>query len=85
MEERTGGYVIRRKIIRTEDPRFPSGYRDALHFGYRDGRGTILRSDNENQTIGRHERHTPDGIEAIEFPGMLALRDRFMREIEDLP
>jgi hypothetical protein len=53
-------------------------------YGYTDGRGTILRYDNENETIGRHERHTREGVEVIEFPGMMELRDRFMTEIEDL-
>jgi len=85
VEDRERNRVIRRKIYRTDDPKFPSGYRYALHYGYTDGRGTILRYDNENQTPGRHERHTPDGIEEIEFPGMLALRDRFLTEIEDRP
>lgn len=84
-EERDGEYVIRRKIFQTDDPKFPSGYRYALHYGYIDGRGTILRYDNENQTLGRHERHTPEGVEEIDFPGMLELRDRFLEEIEDQP
>lgn len=85
VEDRIGSRVIRRKIIRTEDPQYPSGYRSALHYGYTDGRGTILRYDNENRTTGRHERHTVDGIETIEFPGMMSLRDRFIDEIERLP
>lgn len=38
--------------------------------------------DNENRTPGRHERHSPDGVETIEFPGMLELREQFMTEIE---
>ena len=84
-EDRTGETVIRRKIYRTDDPQYPSGYRYALHYGFLDGQGVILRYDNENQTPGRHERHTPDGIDAIEFPGMIELRDRFLNEIQDLP
>lgn len=82
VEDRIGDRVIRRKIIRTDDPQYPSGYRYALHYGYTDGRGTILRYDNENQTPGRHERHTRDGVDEIDFPGMMALRDRFHDEIE---
>ena len=85
VEDRVGNRVIRRKVIRTDDPQYPSGYRYALHYGFTDGRGTILRYDNENRTIGRHERHTTDGLEAIEFPGMMALRNRFLGEIESLP
>ena len=84
-ENWTGGRVIRRKIIRTGDPQYPSGYRYALHYGYVDDRGTILRYDNENRTPGRHERHTEDGITEIEFPGMLELRDRFLRKIDYQP
>lgn len=83
-EERDRAQVVRRKIIRTDDSQFPSGYHYALHYGYTDGRGTILRYDNENKTPGRHERHTSEGVEEIEFPGMLDLRDRFLDEIEDL-
>ena len=64
-EERDGTHVIRRKIFRTDDPKFQSGYRYALHYGYTDSRDTILRYDNENQTRGRHERHRPETIEAI--------------------
>lgn len=84
-EERVGDTVIRRRIIETDDPQYPSGFRYSLHYGYTDGRGTILRYDNENETVGRHERHTPGGIEKLEFPGMVELRDRFLGEVEDLP
>lgn len=77
--------VVRRKIHRTEDELYPSGFRYALHYGYTDGRGTLLRYDNENQTPGRHERHRGETVERIEFPGMVQLRDRFLAEIEELP
>jgi hypothetical protein len=83
VETRTGAYVIRRRIIKTADPQYPSGYRYSLHYGYIDGRGTILRYDNENETPGRHERHSEEGVETIEFPGMMTLRDRFIQEVED--
>ena len=85
VEDRVGTRVIRRKVIQTDDPHYPSGYRYALHYGYTDGRGTILRYDNENRTPGRHERHTADDVTAIDFPGMMALRDRFLVEVEGLP
>ena len=84
-EEREGTRVIRRKILRTDDPKFPSGYRYALHYGHTDDRGTILRYDNENQIAGRHERHTSEAIEEIEFPGMMELGDRFPEEIGENP
>ena len=66
-------------------PAVPGGYRYALHYGYTDGRGTILRYGNENETPGRHERYTPNGVEEIDFPGMVDLRDRFLNEIEEHP
>lgn len=85
VEDRIGDRVVRRRIIRTDDPQYPSGYRYTLHYGYTDGRGTILRYDNENETPGRHEQHTPDGVEAIDFPGLMTLRSRFIEEIDSLP
>ena len=85
VEDRVGDRVIRRKIIQTDDPQYPSGYRYALHYGYTDGRGTILRYDNENETAERHERHTPDDIDTITFPGMMTLRNQFIEEIDSLP
>ena len=81
VETRVDDHVIRRKIIRTDDPLYPSGYRYALHYGYTDGRGTILRYDNENETPGRHECHSSDTVTEIEFPGMVTLRDQFLSEI----
>lgn len=85
VEDRIGDRVVRRKIIKTDDRQYPCGYRYSLHYGYVDGRGTILRYDNENETIGRHERHTTDGVEEIEFPGMMELRERFLEEVENEP
>lgn len=82
VEDRVGDRVTRRKIIRTDDEKFPSGYRYSLHYGFTDGRGTILRYDNENQTPGRHEKHTPDDVTKIDFPGMIELREQFLEEIE---
>lgn len=81
VEDRAGARVIRRKIYRTDDDTYPSGYRYALRHRYVDGRGVILRYDNENRTPGRHEKHTPGGVEAIEFPGMVPLRDRFLEAV----
>lgn len=82
VESKTETRVIRRRIIKTDDAQYPSGYRYSLHYGYIDGRGTILRYDNENETAGRHERHSAEGVETIEFPGMMALREQFIQEVE---
>ena len=83
-EERTATTIMRVKIYETDDPKYPSGWRYALHYRYRDGRSVVRRYDNENETPGRHERHTPDGVTEIEFPRMLKLRDRFIDEIESM-
>lgn len=85
VENRVDNRVIRHKIIKTDDPQYPSGYRYALHYGYTDGQGTILRYDNENETVGRHECHTVDDVTKIEFPGIMPLRDRFIEEIKHQP
>lgn len=85
VEDRIDNRVIRRKITKTENQQYPSGYRYALHYGYTDGRGTILRYDNENETPGRHERHTTDDVTETEFPGMMELRDRFFEELDHQP
>jgi hypothetical protein len=51
VEDRDGNLVVRRKIYRTDDPKFPTGYRYALHYGYTDGRGTF--SDTTTRTRRR--------------------------------
>lgn len=50
-----------------------------MHYGTRAG-DTLLRYDNSH---GRHERHTPDATEEIEYPGIAALYRRFLDEIEN--
>lgn len=68
-------------IRRTEDQQYPSGWDYSLHYGVIGGE-TILRYDNAHERTKGHERHTPDGTEEIEFPGMGALLDRFQREVD---
>lgn len=84
--ERTHGpeYVESVTIIRTRSEDYPSGWNYSLHYGEIGGR-TLLRYDNAHERSKGHERHTPDGVKAIEFPGMEALYRRFQREIKDLP
>lgn len=79
-EIRRGDTVEAVTIRRTSDPKYPCGWRYALHFGTLDGE-TILRYDNAHEPTKGHERHTSNGIEEVEFPGMLELFDRFQREI----
>jgi hypothetical protein len=77
-----GAYVESVTIIETDDTdTYPSGWKFNLHYGTLDGE-TLLRYDNAH---GTPERHTPDGTEEIDFPGMQALYQRFTDEIADLP
>lgn len=75
-------YVVAVTIRRTGDRNYPSGWDYGLHLGRVGGR-TLLRYDNAHERTKGHERHTPDGVEEIEFSGMLGLYERFKREVED--
>jgi len=54
VEDRTAEFVIRRKIYRTDDPQYPSGYRYALHYGFSTVRasfsGTTTRTAHPDAT-----------------------------------
>ncbi|MEY7849283.1 DUF6516 family protein [Natrarchaeobius sp. A-rgal3] len=75
------GYVVDVTIRQTEDEKYPSGWDYGLHLGEVGG-DTILRYDNAHERTKGHEHHTHDGVEIIEFPGMLTLYDQFKRETE---
>jgi len=77
------GYVVDVTIRQTTDSTYPSGWSYSLHFGEVGG-DTILRYDNAHERTKGHECHTRDDVEIIEFPGMLTLYDRFIREVEEL-
>ena len=76
-ENRVESVVIRR----TDDPKYPCGWDYAFHYGVIGGE-TLLRYDNAHERTKGHERHTPDGTERIEFPGMDVLVERFGREVD---
>lgn len=78
------GHVESVTIIRTDAEVYPSGWKYSLHYGEIGGQ-TLLRYDNAHEPSKGHERHTPGGVETIDFPGMEPLYRRFRREIEDLP
>ena len=61
----------------------PNGWDYGLHLGEVGG-NTTLRYDNAHERTKGPERHTQDGVEIIEFPGMLTLYDRFKREAEEM-
>ncbi|MCY4732444.1 hypothetical protein KY092_17995 [Natronomonas gomsonensis] len=77
------GYVVDVTIRQTADDTYPSGWDYALHLGEVGG-DTILRYDNAHERTKGHERHTRNDIETIQFPGMLALYDRFKHETEEM-
>ena len=64
--------------------KYPCGYDYALHYGTIEGE-TLLRYDNAHEQHKGYERHTPEGIAEIEFPGMAELIRQFESEIEELP
>lgn len=84
LTEKDGEYVTHIRVRRTDSENYPCGYDYALHYGTIEG-DTLLRYDNAHETQKSHERHTADGVEEIEFPGMEALIERFEREIDELP
>ena len=86
------GMFIRVMIRRTPDAAYPSGWRYALHYGAVAPNavdrptlddGTIRRYDNAHEDTKGHELHVaPDPKpQAVEFPGMVELYDRFWDEI----
>lgn len=77
------GYVVDVTIRRTDAETYPSGWDYSLHLGQVGG-DTVLRYDNAHERTKGHERHVRDGVELIEFPGMLSLYDRFKREAAEL-
>lgn len=79
-----GKYVEHVRIRRTEDEQYPSGWDYALHYGTVDG-DTLLRYDNAHERRNGHDRHTPDGVETVAFPGMAELLERFQNEVDELP
>lgn len=75
------GYVVDVTIRKTTDDSYPSQWSYSLHLGEVGGE-TLIRYDNAHEQTKGHERHTPDGVEKIDFPGMLVLYERFKREVE---
>jgi len=82
--EKIGEYVLHVRVRETDAEAYPCGYDYALHYGTTDGE-TLLRYDNAHERTKGHERHTVDGDERIEFPGMYELVRRFYAEVEELP
>lgn len=79
-----GRYVESVTVVETDSSAYPSGWKYSLHYGSLDGE-TLLRYDNAHERSRGHDRHTPDGVQTIAFPGMAPLYDQFEAEIEELP
>lgn len=83
------GTVIRAFTRRTSKPSYPSGWAYALHYGMQKpgpprtlSDGTIRRYDNAHENTKGHELHVADQpTQIIQFPGMIALWERFWSEI----
>lgn len=78
-----GSYVVDVTIRIVDEDNYPSGWDYSLHLGTLDGE-TILRYDNAHERTKGHERHERGEVERIEFPGMLALYERFKRHVEEM-
>jgi hypothetical protein len=81
-DEREDGAIERVFIRSTTDASYPSGWRYSLHYGTTDGK-TILRYDNAHEDTKGHERHVDEKADTIDFPGMMELYGRFLREVEE--
>lgn len=84
------GAVVRVFCMRTADEAYPSGWAYKLHYGAIEpdpprtlADGTIRRYDNSHEDTKGHELHVaPDPTpETVDFPGMVALWERFWGEI----
>lgn len=75
-----GNLVESVTVRKTDDAKYPSGWDYSLHFGSVEG-DLIVRYDNAHERTKGHERHTADGTEEFDFPGMFELLARFQREV----
>jgi len=76
-----GDEIVRIRVLRVpESERFPEGIKYGFHYGRKDGDDPMLRYDNHH---GVHERHRGSEKTAIDFPGLEALLERFIRELPD--
>lgn len=78
-----GPFITHIRVRKTDDSKYPCGWDYALHFGTVEGT-TLVRYDNAHERTKGHERHTRNGTERIEFPGMRTLVERFERDVETI-
>lgn len=60
---------------------YPSGFHYRFHYGYPDEDGPVVQFDNGHGG-GEHHKHTSDGVEQIDFPGVAELLTRFQEVID---
>ncbi|PSP87816.1 hypothetical protein BRC90_09245 [Halobacteriales archaeon QS_4_69_34] len=77
-----GNYVLDATIRTTTAEGFPGRWKYSVHVEEIGGE-TVLRYDNAHERTKGHERHAADGVDEIEFSGLLDLYDRFTREAEE--
>ena len=77
------GYVVAVTIRQTDAETYPSGWDYSLHLGEVGGE-TLLRVRQRARAHERPRASYHGGVEIIEFPGMLALYERFKREAEEM-
>ena len=64
--------------------RYPEGVKYSFQYGTVDGE-TVVRYDNfpDHPDATTHHKHTPDGVESVDFEGIRALYHRFKAEVND--
>lgn len=84
-DETWDGAIEAVSVRRTDDETYPCGWSYSLHLFRTSDGTTLLRYDNAHEVEKGHECHAIDipEMKFIEFPGMMALYDRFQREIPD--
>jgi hypothetical protein len=65
-----------------ETEEYPNGIRYRFQYMTADGT-TLLRYDNNHYRdgVGMHHRHTPDGVEGIDFEGLASHVRKFKHEV----
>lgn len=81
--EHPSGAIERIYVRRVpETNAYPNGIHYRLHYGHPDEDEPIVRFDN-GHGYDEHHKHTPGGLEQIEFEGIAPLMDEFQRAIDE--
>lgn len=77
----SGRIVAVNVLLVPDSDEYPSGVKYSMHYGEKGGDTPIIRYDNAHEATKGHERHTPEGVEEVDFHGWRQLLDRFIREV----